>query len=336
MEGLPVSEFAKLPYLKKVPSDGRSVVLRPYWDQSTEDWHFYFPAGPEELGRIAGGEPVVGSYLAQEPANPTADIEWPLGTFIARHLSFPHVIPALDRFEHRYYQLCVSLEKYATVTQPDPAGVPRRALLLASELEYVLMNIRALYDLMQKVVQRASALVRAPDDSSRRLIKNLPGSFARILLDGDRLRNEAEIASKFGIPLPIARFYAAEGPRFRLLRTLRDGVIHHGRGLPTIYELPQGAAVAIQEYPWSEIPLWRPENLHDERFGSARAIFAFLTLEALELTTRFQIAYSSCIGVPESIMPGVHLYLRHPFGSWLVVLEDILRQPWENEPKNEE
>jgi hypothetical protein len=306
------------------------LVLRPYWNAFDLNWHFYIPVRPGELGRIAGGEPVVGSYFASTPADSLRDREWPLGSLIVRHLSFPHVIPALDRFEHRYYQLCVSLEKYAACTRYSKDADSSLRLLLASELEYVLITVRTLYDLLQKVVQRTAALVRTPNDL-RRLIADLPDSFARIVLNGETLRTEKEISDRFGLPQPLASFYAVEGIRFQLLRDLRDGVVHHGKGVPTIYETEAGVGVAVDESPWNQLKLWTPENLRHGKFGSVRAIFAHLTFEALEMITRFAIAYSSCIAVPESILSDVRLYLRHPFGRWLVNLEKLIDQPWEGE-----
>jgi hypothetical protein len=82
-------ELKKLPYITDVPSDGRSVMMITFWDDVAQDWILFFEVRPGELGRIAGGAPVVAPYVGRVPQQPDADLELPYGTFIFQHLSFP-------------------------------------------------------------------------------------------------------------------------------------------------------------------------------------------------------------------------------------------------------
>jgi hypothetical protein len=324
----PISEVQKLPYVRRMPDHGRVVPLRAYWHGEPGEWHTYFPVSKTELGRLAGGEPVIGSYLGAHPADAGSDREWPLGSFVIQHLSFPEVLPWLDRFEHRYYQLAVALDKYHLI-----AGTPsvRGRYMVLAELEYVLMLVRSLYDLLQRLIAALAATVRAPDNLSRRLISNLPDSFARVVLDGHDLRDAEGIAAKYSLPMPIAGFFQNEAVRFRVLRDIRDSIAHHGNSPGDIYATQSGFAVDVAQAPWKELEIWHQDQLRREHFGSLRLVFAAVTKAAFDATTRFGEAFSSCVAVPISIGEDLRLFLRHPSGEWLVRLDELIAQPWEGE-----
>ena len=94
-----------------------------------------------------------------------------------------------------------------------------------------------------------------------KLIQELPDSFARVVLDGDRPRSADEIAQRFGLPSPLAKFYANDSEFFRTLRDLRVGIEHYGNQLPTIFSLDDCLAVPVGEHPWSELGVWDEQEL---------------------------------------------------------------------------
>jgi hypothetical protein len=325
---VPVSEISKLPYVKRVPTDGRIVFLLPYYDAEARDWVLNLPVAKNQLGRLAGGEPVVSSYLATRPANPSTDYPFMLGTFVAQHLSFQGVAGALSRIEADIYQFCAVLEKYHLIAEHSRKR-QFVELLYASELEYLVVLVRSVYDLLQKLSKHAAALVHSLDAPRRRLIADLPDRFSQIVLHGDQPVTAEGITKKFGLPGPLAKFYEAESARFQILRDLRDSIEHHGETIPTIFQLEEGAAVSTSEPPWSSFPIWKPELLHKNNLGSLRLLFAHLIAEALEMTARYTAAYATCVAIPGALSDGIHLFLRHPFSHHLISLDRVLREPWE-------
>jgi hypothetical protein len=330
----PISEIHKLPYLRRVPDHGRTIPLKPFWEPESGEWHVYFPVSSSELGRLAGGEPVVGSYLSSQAADPQQDREWPLGSFVIQHLSFPEVLPWLDRFEHRYYQLAVAMDKYDLVSG-SPTERNRYYMVLA-ELEYVILIVRSLYDLLQRLIGALARTVHVPGDLERRLIANLPESFAKVVLEGEKERSADAIAARYQLPLPIATFFHREAASFRILRKIRNGIEHHGNAPSEIYQIQAGFAVLVAESPWNELDFWTPEHLRHERFGSLRSVLAHLAKDSLDATTRFAEAFATCVAVPLSLCEDLRVYLRHPSGSWLIRLEEVLAKPWELEPIDDE
>ena len=62
-----------------------------------------------------------------------------------------------------------------------------------------------------------------------------------------------------------------------------------------VVTLPEGMAVSLQFPPWDKLPIWNEATTRPNHLGSARAIFAFLIKDVLDLTSRFVRAYWSCV-----------------------------------------
>ena len=202
-------------------------------------------------------------------------------------------------------------------------------LLVEAELAHLAVLLRRFYDLLQKVAKDAGALAKDLGDPSRRLFENLPNSFADIALHGDRPRTAEEIASKWKLAPPIAAFYAAEALHFALIRAIRVAIEHHGQSPGLVVALPEGMAVILGVPTWDKLPIWNATTTTPNQLGSARAIFAFLISDVLDLSSRFVRAYWSCIATPPAIAEGFRCYLRNAFSHHLVMLPQILAQPWE-------
>ncbi len=324
-----VSELEKVPYLVRMPTHGRAAVLRPFFEPESGEWHFYHPVRPGELGRIAGGEPVVGSYLARDAVEPHRDFPFALGTFVVRHISFPRVVEALDRLQGDVCRFAEVLAKYDLIAAHRSHKTFAVGQLLSSELEYLLLVIRSSYDLLQKVAKAASEVVKSVEDPGSRLISDLPDSFRKVVMSHGQVRTQQEIESRFNLPPELAAFYAEEAPVFERLRTLRDSIAHHGASPPTIFETADGAAILIADEPWSHFDIWSERRGASGQLGSARALFAHLVQHTLGMTARYVDAYSACIGVLPDMTDELHYFIRHPLGHRLVDLEALITSPWE-------
>lgn len=172
-ESLSVAELSKLPYLRTVPRDGRTVPLITFYAPVAADWHLYLMVKPGELGRLAGGEPISGSYLSSAAADPGGDVEFALGTLIVRHLSFVEVLDQLHKLENDIHRSAAVVEKYHLLWAARAHGTRSAALLIQSELEYLLLLLRSLYDLLQGIVRTVASKVVYLDGPKRPvMIKN--------------------------------------------------------------------------------------------------------------------------------------------------------------------
>jgi hypothetical protein len=329
MSRLPRQEIEKLPYVVNYPTDNRAVFLKSFYDEDSGDWILFLEMERGKLGQIAGGEPIIGSYFSRVCEAPNRDFEFPLGTFITQHLSLRGLIGPLMSMEEDIHHFAAILEKYHLISMRPKEMREGAAFLITTELEYLITVIRSLYDLLQKIIKHSAKLVHSLDLPRRRLIADLPDSFARVTLSGSEIRSEQDLTDMYGLPQPLAAFYVAEAPTFKLLRDLRIAIEHHGESPRVFFDHDEGIAVLVDDKPWSEFPIWDDELLRPNRLGPIRAVFCHLISMAIEMTTRYGQTYASCIAVPLAIGPDIKLFLRNPFGHHLVNLYQMIEQPWE-------
>ena len=201
--------------------------------------------------------------------------------------------------------------------------------MIEAELGYLLILVRRFYDLLQKVMKEAGALVKDIHNTSRSLLHSLPDSFADIVEFKDQTRTSEEIMNKWNLPKQIADFYVSEAKHFLLVRSIRVDLEHRGKSTGTIFDHPDGFAVSISSPPWLDFPIWNAAAKRPNDLGSVRALMAYLINDALDLGSRFVKAFWSCIGTPKAIANDINCYLRNPFSHHLVMLPIMLARPWE-------
>jgi hypothetical protein len=275
-------ELKKLPYITELPSDGRLVMIHAFWDDQKDDWIFFVQVRASELGRLAGGEPIVAPYLSHRPENPERDLELKLATFLFQHLSFPSVVPHIAPITDDVAQFAVILQNFELIEQHARDSKGMASLLAASTLEHLIIVIRATFDLLQKLIKGAASIVHRTDARSRKLIQQLPDSFTQVVLHGETPRSTGEIAQKFTLPAPLADFYAKEADFFRILRNLRVGIEHYGDGLPTIFPDKDRFLVRTTDFPWTELGVWKESELIENRLGPLCNVYNNLIRHTIE------------------------------------------------------
>ena len=324
-------EALKLPYLKLTPNDGRMVTLKAFFDHLSREWHLYLPVAPGQLGRVAGGMVFHGSYLAASAEAPDRDLEFPLGTLIAQHLSFPEVVHQLGKLENDFHRCAAVLEKYLLfwTAEPDAAG---SGFWVLTEFEYLLFLLRALYDVMQALVREVCCLIKL---DGTRVVRNLPASFADVALKEGHSASVELIEQRWKLPSALANWYFGEAPFFRLLRKLRTATAHLGLDPPAPFRIEWGFAVNPSEPPWIDFDQWPNERLWNARLGSMRALFLGLISHAVQSANRLAGALEQVAPLPPSMLKNdVKLFLRSPFGAQLVSLEQTRANPWEGKAEN--
>ncbi len=328
-ESLEVRELLKLPYLRNVPRDGRIVPLITWYEPTAADWHLYMPVKPGELGRMAGGEPISGSYISSGAADTTGDFEFALGTLVVQHLSFIEVLSELSKLENDVHRCAAILEKYHLLWTTRMGGTRSASLLIQSELEYLMFLLRSLYDLLQGMIRALSAKLVYLDGTTRLVLKALPASFREVAMSKDGPRSVDEIEDRWNMPRPLAAWYSEEAAFFRLLRTLRDGIAHRGGNPPTVFETEWGFAVAPMSAPWTGVSALLPGERRKNDLASLRGLFVEFIARGIGTTARFAGALRGLVSLPDPILHDVKLFVRSPFGHRLVSLEEMRLQPWE-------
>jgi len=327
--GRVIEDLRQLPYVQALPRDGRLVPLQPFFDAEVGDWHLYVPHANRSLIRLADGESISGSYLARTAADPNRDLHFPLGTLIVRHLSYVGTLTALGHLENDVHRCAAVLEKYHLIWENRHTSDHAAGLLIESELEYLLLLLRSLYDLLQSVVCDLGRRLRRIDNPTRRGIQDLPGSFADVVMRDELVLDATVVAERFRMPEALATWYHAEAHFFSKLRKLRDGIAHHGHRASTVFETDWGFAVDPSDAVWTPFTPFLVGPRWSERLASMRGAFGGFIRRALEATDRLAAVLPTFVELPKALGSEVNVFVRSPFGRHLIALERLSDQPWE-------
>ena len=185
VKGVSRDQFAKVPYIDHVPTDGRTVFLAPYLDRSDNRWKVHVPQ-LRGLGWIFA-EPVESCYYAESIADRSNDIYIELMDAIAQHYSFDSVLRTSLELVRRIVNCTVVLEKYFLwLTLFRKTKKLLVANLVQTDLEYLVGNARIAYDLMQTILCELWIKTHRP---------KLKSSFA-----GMAQMNPSDLRDKYGLP----------------------------------------------------------------------------------------------------------------------------------------
>jgi hypothetical protein len=319
-------KLTEIPYISHVPRDGRSLMLQPWYDASSKSWYLCVEKKPGDFIRMRPAAMASGLYYAVQPAS-SLDLEMPLATLVAQHLSFPPVANAMYRLIDDVHLLAASLEKIELLQRVATGGTVSE-FLVESEVEYQFILARGMYDLLQAIAKEVGRLLLTPEGS----VAELPDSFASIALDGDRPCIVQELVAKYRLPIPLAYFYFSHSERFLKVRAIRVAIEHHGKRLPQIFVMKRGFGISTKGSPsWSSLEVWDQHELLPNRIGSVRALATFLAESMLDTLAAFEAALRSTIApqlLPKAVSEGNRIFVTNPSIGRLTNLATASASPW--------
>lgn len=315
---------SELPYLTHVPIDGRSVVISAYYDLDARQFYAYSAQPENQIVVLPIVDLVDGAYIAKASADGTRDILLPFSEAIVQYFSFGDAYLALEDAEEDLLNSLASLHKYFVLL--DYANSEKQfmyATLVRTEIEYAFGNHRAFYDCLHKIVWVLHKHYR-PESPS------LPDSFAKMV----EHKTEEDLIRKFLFPPPLARFYTGRRDTFLKLRDMRDNIFHHGHTPGSIYHLPEGFAVGIDDQfsrSLGSFNLWPDHLLRSHRLGSILALLEFLSRDISYAMQELGEALLSCFPVPpQPLAANHHVYLRTSLSRHLSLLRRYRDEHWFN------
>jgi hypothetical protein len=183
-----------------------------------------------------------------------------------------------------------------------------------SEIEYVLIVARSVFDLLQEVVAGFwNRHVKLLDEQQDRLKRQntLPTGYARVVFTSGQARSAEQIADKFGLPLVVAAAYAKHAKTFADLRASRDHIIHGSSSAGTIFVTEKGFAVDPKSKLYAEFP-WSEAHRYNENIVSVMPWIAHVILQTIEACTEIVGAFGAEIQCPGELAPGYRVLLRDP------------------------
>jgi hypothetical protein len=189
-----------------------------------------------------------------------------------------------------------------------------------TELEYMLTVSRSVFDLLQEAAAAFwNKRVMLLDEAAQKARRPLPGTFSKVVLEGNRPRSAEEIARRFGLPDVVASQYAKDAATFAHLRTLRDRIVHGGSSVDMIFVTEKGFCVSPTHPAFSDFS-WSQAHHYNEAIVSLLPWVANVVARTVGACTDLMNAFATVIQFPPEIAPGYRIFVRDPAGIELALL----------------
>lgn len=311
MTSVSIAELKKIPYLDVDHLAGRTVASLSFY--VNEQWHMWLPLNEGRLVKIKGW-PSEGYYFGDKAEDPK-DAFLGVLDFIAQRCSWPRVIRPFEGLMQDFFNMGASVRKIDLLVDRSKEHGTSASRLLITELEYLFSLCRSVFDLLQEIIAAQWDRVELFDTSIKK--RSLPASFAKMCLDGDRLRTVTDIESQFRVPRPLAEFYVRRAAFFRMLRSFRDKYMHGGATIKLIFVTDKGFAVPRTLRPFSDFNVWNEEHMQPNELCSLRPAIGHLLIETLRACEDYASTCAEAIVHPPPVAPELRLLARGHFNQAL-------------------
>lgn len=313
-----LEKYYKLFHLKI--GKNRPVPLLPALDDNGK-FHAWLPRGNEiiDMKVIDLGE---GKYFAKK-AERGDDIFFDFFHFLYQRCTLTKVFSLLDYIENDMRNLAASLRKFEIFHESQ--NEEDAHWLATSELEYVLVVCRGMYDHFQFIAKIIWDSVQLNDAAIRK--NSLRDTFSKMVLQGEQIMAADDLVLKYGLTEGLARFYSDEAVFFEKLRRLRDDIVHNGGTPSYIYVTEKGFAVDRGNKSFSLFEeVWTPECFSpNDKLASLKPVVAYIISETLGTMGRFANIIGEQIKFSDEIAPGYLLFLRGKYLHKLAELNSYMK-----------
>lgn len=307
-----IESFKDIPYVQvEHLTDGRTVKLMPLWDG--QHWHLWVNTpvgfvGAKVVDAVQSDYVGVGAARDEDLYIPFIELMW-------QRASWPDICPLIESISDDFHNMGTSLAKLRLFYDCRNTLPSRSAASFAStELEYLVILARTVFDSLQEIIRTIWKTVRLTDavaEERHRQTSVLPKSFADMVLRSSQPQSAADIEGRYALPLPLAQQYEGVTQFFLELRNARDKVVHGGTSLGFIFDTERGFCVNPRSEPFSSFTGWRPEH-YNENLVSILPWVGHIVLQTIDACNRMMNVFASVIQLPPEIAPGYHIYVRGP------------------------
>jgi hypothetical protein len=322
---------AHLPHVDVDNLGGRPLPLHCLRDEKGE-WHMWLPDGKDGLCKVIA-TPVESCYFAKEPAN-EGDIRLFFVEFLDQRANYPETHKLARAAYSDVQNLAASLAKLELIfaARENWSGTSRMA---ATELEYIFLNCRSLFDLFQEVIRTLWSRVTLLDESLK--TRDLPKSYRRMVLHDDNRMSAEEIVARHQIPKQIAEAYHSTSPFFEWLRQYRDYIAHSGRDFDCVFVAENGFAISIDAAPFSGMDIWCDANTLKNNLGSLKSAACHVILTTLRALETIILSFQSVIHFPPPVVPDYAIFICGPNIKHLAQMASAVKEdPWYGNTKTVE
>jgi hypothetical protein len=203
--------------------------------------------------------------------------------------------------------------------------------MVVTEIEYMFLTCRSIFDLLQEVIVALWSKVRIPNQDAKKA--NLPSTYRKMVLRDEKPMSKEEIANRFRLPEGIAAIYASSAPFFTWLRSYRDLVAHSGHTPDKVFITEKGFAISKEDRPFRDMEIWCEANSLPNQLGSVLSVMGHLLATTFATCDLFAEAFSKTIQFPPPVAPKHHIFVCGPHLHNLASLNELVqKRPWYDSP----
>lgn len=313
-----------LPYLNLDNLAGRPIPLHTFHDGNR--WHMWMPMENGLLQPLRMHDSIEGIYLSARPVH-VHDSYFYFVNFIYKHIDIKQADAFVSALTSDVFNLGASLRKLDLLRADESCRGKSR--LVTTELEYLLILCRSMFDLLQEISKRIWETIQLTDKSKTK--HNLPSSFRKVVLNNNKVRSPQQIQERFGLSPQLATWYSECAYFFCKLKKLRDAIAHTPIQNPVIYVDEKGFSIGVKSspLPFREIIQWPEEILEPNGIAPLNYLIACFVNETLKACEEFTFAIQSEIQFPSDFSPDFSFFMRSPNMASLLGLSRVLTtDPW--------
>lgn len=294
-----------------------------------EDWLNFVPDDDGNL-KFFIGEPISGVYFGTEPENPETDINMTFIELYYQRLSFPNIAGLFPSLLDDLRNLSAVLSKMAHYQSSMPTGSFGIQRFIQTELEYLFLLSRSLYDGLQFIISNTWDLVYAVDEEDNFSAELPTNSFRKMALNGDDPVSAQTLEEKYGIPESLAEFYSNEATTFFKIRDFRDSIVHQGDSPEIIFITEEGLAVDSTAEPYCDFDVWDEDQLIENDLAPLWPFVAYVIDNTISALDRFLTGLlDKPLHLPYELAEGYNVYVRGPHIGNVEYLESLINDdPW--------
>jgi hypothetical protein len=299
----------EIPYLDKAQiGPDRFLASLVFHD---DEWHTWVQTQDNKFIEIHGW-PAESFYFARKPEQP-ADLSLAFLDFMAHQASFIEMKLPFSAIKDDILNLSASFAKLKLIHSQQELERTGGHRMAATEVEYILMLCRGLFDFLQEIILKLWERMALTDQTIKK--KQLKKSFADMALSANVPRSAESIMKRFALPDFLAQCYVQHTPVFVKIKEFRDNLVHRGQHVQTIFYGKDGFVIQRRLGPFLNPDIWRDGEAIENDLVPLMPALALVIHGTLAACEEFAYTFASRFKLLEPMVPGMHLFLRGYFNE---------------------
>ncbi|RPJ56684.1 MAG: hypothetical protein EHM12_10030, partial [Dehalococcoidia bacterium] len=311
-------ELKKIFYIEDI-NQNRVFPMLPAYDDDAK-FHYWI----EKNGIITEllAEPILGDYFSKIKQSEN-DYYFEFLDFFYQKLLIPDLEHIINSISNDIHNLSASLDQidlfYKLSLLDEYKKDYQKFVLLKryiiTEIEYIFISCRSMYDLLQKIIRATWKRIKFIDTTSKK--RELPTSFRECVISNEKLLSKDEITKKYLLSDKLSEYYVSEGQVFKKIRDFRVKIEHDGLTPDKIFISDNGFSIYSEYKSFKEFNIWKEETFLPNNLAPLKPILAYVIYSTINAMNKFVNAIEKEIIFMKKVAPEYKLFMRGPATSQL-------------------